>query len=62
MCIRPVNMAEWGPSVRLNQGGQQPQLKRQWGPSVRLHLVVGVVVVVVVALDVHAYAHVAVLA
>ena len=33
----------------MNQGGQQPQPKRQWGPSVRLHLVVVVVVVVLVA-------------
>ena len=44
MCIRSVNMAEWGPSVRSNQGGQQPQPKRQWGLSVRLHLLVVVVV------------------
>ena len=53
---KAVNMPEWGPSVRSNQGGQQPQPKRQWGPSIRFNLVVVVAAaaatVVVVALAV----------
>ena len=49
MCIRSVNMAEWGPmQCTVQPAGATTTTKKAMGPSVRLHLLVVVAVVVAV--------------